>query len=292
MCLLPCNEVAEIGHCAAPRSSSSMPLLPSAVPAVGCRCFRFCRCLRRCRMALLPSAVPAVSFRCFCFFRCCRRCRMAERVGFEPTRPFRAYPLSRRAPSSTRSPLRAMRSVNGSHGRDRLPYRLKLSKIPAAVPAVRSRWLPFAVVSAVSCRRFRFFRCFCCCRMAVRVGFEPTRPLRAYSLSRRARSSSSATSPRKLRCALYVLLDAREAGRVFGLAPPARVERATFNLGGCCSIHLSYGGAGGSGRRAPDPSIVATTAPHAARSRSEKRVVRRPRLERGTSASAGRRSIH
>ncbi len=27
------------------------------------------------------------------------------------------------------------------------------------------------------------------------------------------------------------------------MAPPARFERATFNLGGCRSIHLSYGGA-------------------------------------------------
>ena len=31
---------------------------------------------------------------------------MAERVGFEPTRRFPAYTLSKRAPSTTRPPLR------------------------------------------------------------------------------------------------------------------------------------------------------------------------------------------
>ena len=31
---------------------------------------------------------------------------LAERMGFEPTRPFRAYSLSRGAPSTTRPPLR------------------------------------------------------------------------------------------------------------------------------------------------------------------------------------------
>ena len=46
------------------------------------------------------------------------------------------------------------------------------------------------------CCSCRFFRFFCCRLMAVRVGFEPTRPLRVYALSRRARSANSATSPR------------------------------------------------------------------------------------------------
>lgn len=43
-------------------------------------------------------------------------------------------------------------------------------------------------------------------------------------------------------------------------APRARVERAAFNLGGCCSIHLSYRGARRAG--ASDPPTFAGTAPH------------------------------
>ena len=78
--------------------------------------------------------------------------------------------------------------------------------------------------------------------MAERVGFEPTSGDEPTTRFRVVRDQpDSATSPHGLRSAVvcrYLTLS------VVKMAPPARFERATRNLGGCCSIQLSYGGTG------------------------------------------------
>ncbi len=102
---------------------------------------------------------------CYCrFFRCYCCCRMAERVGFEPTSPSRDYPLSRRAPSATRSPLRLnelSRMGYGKRVRHCGPPSPALSAVanqtvkdPGALRAM-TRHLP-SVLSAAVARRMPF----------------------------------------------------------------------------------------------------------------------------------------
>ena len=98
--------------------------------------------------------------------------------------------------------------------------------LPAATPAVVPVVSP-VVISAAKWRRGRDSN--------PRMGNEPITRFRVVR-----DQPGSATSPRVYQALLYAVVELLLRCRK--LAPPARFERATNNLGGCCSIHLSYGG--------------------------------------------------
>ena len=137
--------------------------------------------------------------------------------------------LSRRAPSATRSPLRSV-----------LPFR-------RCLPLSASVCLCLPLSASVSlCLPLSASVCLCLPLSAVkwRRGRDsnPRVGVTHYTISSRARSAElchlSAPAGRAVVCCCLSL----SASVWRKLAPPARFERATNNLGGCCSIHLSYGG--------------------------------------------------
>ena len=118
---------------------------------------------------------------------------MAEREGFEPSVEFPLHTLSRRAPSTTRTSLRVYLSGIYSVCRLTLMIILQIKRI---------------------CKYFFMVI------MAERVGFEPTRRFTAYSISSRAPSTSSATSPgipygvSETSCVCFFLRRCRKKSRI------------------------------------------------------------------------------
>jgi hypothetical protein len=68
----------------------------------------------------------------------------AERAGFEPAIPFRVYTLSRRAPSTTRTPL----LLNTARGRK--PYPSRGAQKYNIAPYLPNNFSAFAVVTAAT----------------------------------------------------------------------------------------------------------------------------------------------
>src|SRR2546430_6194279 len=86
------------------------------------------------------------------------RPRTTDRVGFEPTVPLRAHRFSRPAVSTTHAPVRTTRRLDAQTPR------------------------PCAPLGVQASRRL--------CYSADRVGFEPTKRLPVYALSRRVPSAA------------------------------------------------------------------------------------------------------